>query len=100
LHDQSQEELPKKETMVIPLTDQLFSNMSWVASFDFINQKDVEREILGIIPVKSNLVWRYFLSLLKQRSNIKTLREKRGEELKKLLEKLEQVHNEDGKVKR
>ena len=45
-------------------------------------------------------MWRYFLSLLKQRSNIKTLREKREVELKALLEKLEQVHNEDGKVKR
>ena len=63
--------------------------MSWAASFDFINQQDVQREILGLISVKSNLVWRYFLSLLKQRSNIKTLREKRAVELKKLLEKLE-----------
>ena len=86
--------------MVIPLTDQLFQNMSWAASFDFINQQDIQREILGLVSVKSNLVWRYFLSLLKQRSNIKTLREKREVELKALLEKLEQVHNEDGKVKR
>jgi hypothetical protein len=81
LHD-SQDEQPNKETMVIPLTDQLFTNMSWAASFDFINNKETEREILGLIAVKSNLVWRYFLSLLKKRSNIKTLREKRGEELK------------------
>lgn len=86
--------------MVIPLTDQLFQNMSWASSFDFINQQDVQREILGLISVKSNLVWRYFLSLLKQRSNIKTLREKRAVDLKDLLEKLDQVHNEDGKVKR
>jgi hypothetical protein len=63
--------------------------MSWAASFDFINQQDVQREILGLISVKSNLIWRYFLSLLKQRSNIKTLREKRAVEIKKLLEKLE-----------
>ena len=74
--------------------------MSWAASFDFINQQDEKREILGLVSVKSNLVWRYFLSLLKQRSNIKTLREKREVDLKDLLEKLEQVHNEDGKVKR
>ena len=53
-----------------------------------------------MVSVKSNLVWRYFLSLLKQRSNIKTLREKRAVDLKDLLEKLDQVHNEDGKVKR
>jgi hypothetical protein len=84
--------------MVIPLTDQLFQNMSWASSFDFVNQGD--REILSLCPVRSNIVWRYFLSLLKQRSNIKTLREKRAVEVRKLLEKLEQVHNEDGKVKR
>lgn len=42
------------------------------------------------MPVKSNLVWRYFLSLLKQRSNIKQHREKRAKELKILLEKLNQ----------
>lgn len=86
--------------MVIPLTDQLFQNMSWASSFDFVNQQDIKRDILGLVSVKSNLVWRYFLSLLKQRSNIKTLREKRAVDLKDLLEKLEQVHNEDGKVKR
>jgi hypothetical protein len=51
--------------MVIPLTDQLFQNMSWATSFDFLNQQDMQRDILGLIVVKSNLVWRYFLSMLK-----------------------------------
>jgi len=37
------------------------------------------------------------LSILKKSSNIKQLREKRGIEIKKLLEKLEQLHNEEGK---
>jgi hypothetical protein len=51
--------------MVIPLTDQLFQNMSWAASFDFLNQQDMQRDILGLVVVKSNLIWRYFLSMLK-----------------------------------
>ena len=72
--------------------------MSWASSFDFVDTK--HREILGLYAVKSNLIWRYFLSLLKQRSNIKQLREKRAVDLKDLVEKLEQVHNEDGKQKR
>ena len=60
------------ETMVIPLTEQLFQNLSWAQSFDFINEPGVgQKEILGLIPVRSNIVWRYFLSLLKQRSNIR-----------------------------
>ena len=75
--------------MVIPLTDHLFQNMSWAASFDFLNQQDMQRDILGLVVVKSNLIWRYFLSMLKQRSNIKQHREKRAIEIKKLLEKLE-----------
>ena len=57
--------------MVISLTDQLFQNMSWASSFDFLNQQDMQREIFGLVVVKSNLIWRYFLHLLKQRSNIK-----------------------------
>jgi hypothetical protein len=66
--------------MVIPLTDQLFQNMSWATSFDFLNQQDMQRDILGLVVVKSNLVWRYFLSMH---------REKRAIEIKKLLEKLD-----------
>jgi hypothetical protein len=59
------------ETMVIPLTEQLFHNLSWAQSFDFVNESNAYREILGLIPVRSNIIWRYFLSLLKQRSNIR-----------------------------
>jgi len=55
----------EKETIVIPLNDALFSNLSWASSFDFINNPAKGRDILGLIPVRSNLVWRYFLSLLK-----------------------------------
>jgi hypothetical protein len=57
------------------------------------------RDILGLVPVRSNLIWRYFLSLLKKRSNIKQHRERRVEALKKLLEKLETVAMmDDGKT--
>lgn len=56
-----------KETIIIELSEQLFSNLSWAYSFDFVNQEGKAKEILGLIPVRSNLVWRYFLSLLKQR---------------------------------
>mmetsp|Transcript_5916 Transcript_5916/g.9645 ORF Transcript_5916/g.9645 Transcript_5916/m.9645 type:complete len:110 (-) Transcript_5916:780-1109(-) len=49
---------------------------------------------------RSNLVWRYFVSQLKERSNIKQLREKRAAEVKKLFEKLDQLQNEEGKAKR
>lgn len=52
------------------------------------------------MPIKSNLVWRYFLSTLKQRSNIKQHREKREKELKILVEKLEQFQTEDGKQRK
>ena len=79
------------ETMVIPLTEQLFQNISWAQSFDFINEAGAHREILGLIPVRSNIIWRYFLSLLKQRSNIRQLREKRIAEIKTLLQKLDQL---------
>ena len=41
--------------------------------------------------MRSKLVWRYFLSLLKQRSNIKQMREKRVSELKKLIDILDQM---------
>ena len=51
--------------MVIPLTEQLFQNISWAQSFDFINEAGAYREILGLIPVRSNIIWRYFISLLK-----------------------------------
>ena len=72
--------------MVIPLTEQLFQNLSWAQAFDFINESGAgQKEILGLIPVRSNVVWRYFLSLLKQRSNIRQLREKRVLEIKTLL---------------
>ena len=54
-----------KETLIIHLTDQLFNNLSWTSSFDFINQSGKGKDILGLLPVRSNLVWRYFLSLLK-----------------------------------
>jgi hypothetical protein len=56
---------------VVPLKEQLFSNLSWANSFDYINEISDKREILGLVPVKSNLIWRFFLSILKQRSNIK-----------------------------
>ena len=59
------------ETMVIPLTEQLFQNISWAQSFDFINEAGACRDILGLVPVRSNIIWRYFISLLKQRSNIR-----------------------------
>lgn len=88
------------ETMVIPLTEQLFQNLSWAQSFDFINEAGAYREILGLIPVRSNIIWRYFLSLLKQRSNIRQLREKRIAEIKTLLQKLDQLQTEQGKLKR
>lgn len=45
-------------------------------------------------------MWRYFLSLLKKRSNIKQHREKRCTELKVLLAKLEQNLTEEGKLKK
>lgn len=74
--------------------------MSWTASFDFVDDKHLNREILGLYPVRSNVVWKYFLSLLKQRSNIKMHREKRVEELKVLLAKLELLQQDEGKAKR
>ena len=92
-NNQYQEELElskEKETIVIPLNEQLFQNLSWVTAFEFINDKTVKRELLGLVPVRSNLVWRYFLSLLQQRSNIMQHREKRVSEIKLLLEKLDQ----------
>lgn len=52
------------------------------------------------MPVRSSLVWRYFLSLLKQRSNIKLHREKRCNELKVLLAKLESNLTDEGKLKK
>ena len=55
---------------------------------------------MGLITVRSNLVWRYFLSLLKQRQNIKQHREKRVADLKVLLAKLEHHHTEEGKQKK
>ena len=56
---------------------------------------------MGLVPVRSNLIWRYFLSLLKQRSTLKNLREKRVGELKKLLDKLDVTTlTEDGKTMR
>ena len=77
--------------MVIPLTEELFQNISWAQSFDFINEAGAYREILGLIPVRSNIIWRYFISLLKRRSNIRQLREKRIAEIKTLLQKLDQL---------
>jgi hypothetical protein len=74
--------------------------LSWVSSFEFINDQTVRREILGLEPVKSNLIWRYFLSLLKQRSNIKQHRERRVAEIKILLEKLDMQSQPEGKEKR
>lgn len=56
-----------KDTIIIELSDQLFNNLSWSYSFDFINQEGKAKDFLGLIPVRSNLIWRYFLSLLKQR---------------------------------
>lgn len=89
-----------KETIIIELSDQLFNNLSWAYAFDFVNQEGKAKEILGLIPVRSNLVWRYFLSLLKQRQNIKQHREKRTQELKVLIEKLEKQMTEEGKAKK
>lgn len=60
-----------RDTLVIELDDTLFNNLSWSSSFDFINQEEKGQNILGLVPVRSNLIWRYFLSLLKQRSAIK-----------------------------
>lgn len=61
------------ETMVVPLSESLFQNISWSNSFDCINDPSGEgsRDILGLVPVRSNLIWRYFLSLLRKRSTIK-----------------------------
>lgn len=56
-----------KETIIIELSDQLFNNLSWAQAFDYLNQDGKQKDILGLIPMRSNLVWRYFLSLLKQR---------------------------------
>lgn len=94
------EKSPTGETLTIPLSECLFKNISWAASFDQIAQGQ-GRNILGLVPVRSNLIWRYFLSLLKQRSTLKNLREKRVAELRKLLEKLDVTQlTEDGKTMR
>ena len=74
--------------------------MSWSHSFDFVDNQNVTREILGLYPVKSNIVWKFFLSLLKQRSNIKQHREVRVAELKVLLAKLEELTRDEGKAQR
>ena len=96
--DQLNNAIHTKDTLFIDLDDQLFKNMSWASSFDFIESKS--RDILGLVPVRSNLIWRYFLSMLKQRSNIKQHREKRCQELKILLSKLEQHLTDEGKSKK
>ena len=98
--NEAQTGFENKETIVISLNDQLFQSLSWVSSFEFINDQTVRREILGLEPVKSNLIWRYFLSLLKQRSNIKQHRERRVAEIKILLEKLDMQSQPEGKEKR
>lgn len=89
-------EIQQNETLQIPLTDSLFKNLSWASSFDYVNHPQKARQILGLNPVRSNLVWRYFLSLLKQRSSIKQLREKRVGELKVLVEKLFLMNQREG----
>lgn len=77
----------------------MFAAVRWSASFDFVAAKGTPQQILGLVPVRSNLIWRYFLSLLKQRSQIKNLREKRVADLRKLLEKLDiNQMNADGKT--
>ena len=85
---------------MIPLNDALFQNLSWASSFDQINQPNKGKEILGLVPVRSNLVWRYFMSQLKQRSNIRNHREKRCKELKLLLDKLDSHLTEEGRAKK
>lgn len=43
---------------------------------------------MGIVSVESNLIWRYFLSILKQRTSITKIRHKRIEDMKVLFQKL------------
>ena len=93
-------DLTNHETLQIHLTPTLFQNISWANSFDFICTSPVQKDILGIQGCRSNLVWRYFLSLLKQRSSIKQHRERRVAEVKKLFEKLDSLQTEGGKAKR
>ena len=64
--DQSQ----MMETMVIPLSDQFFQNISWVSAFDYVNDSQANRDILGLVSVRSNLIWRFFIKMLKMRSQI------------------------------
>ena len=65
------------DTMQVHLSEEMFASINWPTSFDFVQKKADPKDILGLVPVRSNLIWRYFLSLLKQRSQIKNHRAER-----------------------